>query len=115
MYRRLPRLSGLTGGVLAVCLLTATVAAQGGPKRYAVTQDRALAVTREVLVQQGFFVVRVETVRETSVLYYRRGNNGKGQGTGKLEKLVIRRDSGRVLFDETPVTLLVAIDLRLRL
>jgi hypothetical protein len=115
MYQQFRRLGGFTGGALALCLLTAPAAAQGGPKRYAVTHDRALTVTREVLIQQGFLVVRVETIRQTWVVYYRRGNQGKGKGKGKLEKLVIRRDSGRILFDETPAAILVAIDLRLRL
>ena len=43
------RLIGLSGAALALCLITAPVAAQGGPKRYAVTHDKALAVVREVL------------------------------------------------------------------
>lgn len=42
-------------------------------------------------------------------------NAGKGKGQGKLEKLVIRRDAGRILFVETPPAILLAIDLRLRL
>jgi protein-disulfide isomerase len=115
MYRQLRRLAGLAGGALALSLLTAPVAAQGGPKRYAVTHDRALAVTRDVLIQQGFVVVRVKAVGPTQVVYYRRGNQGKGKGKGKLEKLVIRRDADQILFVDTPSAILVAIDLRLRL
>jgi hypothetical protein len=115
MSQQLRRLAGLSGGALALCLMTAPVAAQGGPKRYAVTHDRALVVTREILIQQGFVVVRVETVKATQVVYYRRGNQGKGKGQGKLEKMVIRREADRILFIETPPAILLAIDLRLRL
>lgn len=115
MSQRLWKLAGLAGGALALCLVSAPVAAQGGPKRYAVTHDRALLVTRDVLVQQGFVVVRVETVKATQVIYYRRGNQGKGKGQGKLQKMVIRRDADRIVFVETPPAILLAIDLRLRL
>ncbi len=114
MYQQLRRLAGLVGGALALFLLIAPVAAQPGPKRYAATQDRALAVTRAVLIQQGFVVVRVEAVGPTQVVYYRRGNQGKGKGKGKLEKLIIRQEADRILFVATPSAILVAIDLRLR-
>ncbi len=115
MYQQLRRLVGFSGGALALCLMTAPVAAQGGPKRYAVTHDKALAVAREVLIQQGFVVVRVETVKATQVVYYRRGNQGKGKGQGKLEKMVIRREANRIVFVETPPAILLAIDIRIRL
>src|SRR5438034_104009 len=50
--------------LITVGLLVATAsaaAAQGkGPKKYAVTNDRALVVTREVLVRQGYDGVRIE-------------------------------------------------------
>ena len=115
MYQQLRRLAGICGSVLALCLMTAPVAAQGGPKRYAVTHDRALIVTREVLTKQGFVVVRVETVKATQVVYYRRGNQGKGKGQGKLEKMVIRREADRIVFVDTPPAILLAIDLRIRL
>jgi len=101
--------------LVALCLLSGPLAAQGNGKRYAVTHDRALVVTREVLVKQGYDVVRVEAVGATQVVYYRRGNQGKGKGKGKLEKLVIRRESNRIIFDDTPSSILVAIDLKLRL
>ena len=45
--------------VAAILLLSAgRLAAQGhGPKRYAVSKDRAVVVTREVLGRKGFEVV----------------------------------------------------------
>src|SRR3989442_7825610 len=67
----------------ALGLAAAPALAQGrGPKHYAVTNDRALVVTREVLVKQGYDVVRVENNGPDMVVWYRRGNIGRGPGKG---------------------------------
>ena len=117
--------------VAALALLAAPLAAQGkghendqgngqgrghGPKRYAVAADRAVGVTREVLVKQGYEVIRVETVGNDQVVWYRRGNMGRGRGKGPPVKMVIRRDpvAHSVVFLETPSDILVNIDVRLR-
>ena len=115
MSRPVRTLALLAVGALALTLFAAApVAAQGNSKHYAVTQDRALAVTRDVLVKQGYDVVRVESEGLTQVVYSRRGNQGKGKGKGKLEKFVIRRDVNRIVFVDTPSSILVAIDIRLK-
>src|SRR2546425_13250563 len=62
-----------------------------GPKRYAVPTDRALGVTREVLVKQGFEVIRVEAVGNDQVVWYRRGDMGGGRGEGPPGEEGIRR------------------------
>ena len=94
----------------------APLAAQGDHgKHYAVTSDRALVVTRQVLDEQGFEVVRIETQDHDRVVYYRRGNMGKGKGKGRLERLVVRRVENRIVFVDTPSAFLVQIDLRLKL
>jgi len=87
-----------------------------GPKRYGVAPDRAVVVTREVLVRQGFEVVRIETVGNDQVVWYRAGNRGRGRGKGPPVKMVIRRDpvANKVVFLETPSPILVDIDVRLR-
>ena len=87
-----------------------------GPKRYAVPTDRALGVTREVLVKQGFEVIRVEAGGNDQVVWYRAGNRGRGRGKGPPVKMVIRRDpvAHSVVFLETPSDILVNIDVRLR-
>src|SRR5881275_1282566 len=64
----------------------APAAAQGrgrgrGPKKYVVTNDRALVVTREVLVRHGYEVVRVEDGGPDVVVWYRRGNRGRDDTT----------------------------------
>jgi hypothetical protein len=104
--------------VLALALLAAApVAAQGrGPKKeFAVAPDRAISVTREVLVRQGFEVVRIQIVGNDRVIYYRRGNMGRGKGKGPLVKMIVRRVENRVVFVDTPDAILVDINVRLKL
>ena len=88
---------------------------QGAGKKYAVTTDRAIVVTREVLVRQGFEVIRIEERGPDRIVWYRRGNMGRGKGKGPPVKMVIRREANRVIFVETPSAILLDIDVRLRL
>jgi hypothetical protein len=83
--------------------------------KYVVSRDRAVVVTREVLVRQGYEVVRVERSGLTQVVWYRRGNMGRGRGKGPMEKLVIRQVNDRVYFEETSPAVLLDIDVRIRL
>lgn len=115
MFQRARSLVALGSAVVVLCLAATPLAAQGNGKRYEVTHDRAVTVTREVLVRQGYEVVRIETEGPTQVVYYRAGNRGKGKGKGKVEKMVIRREAERVIFVDTPAAILVDIDVRLRL
>jgi len=104
--------------LLALALLAvAPAAAQGrGPKKeFVIAPDRAISVTREVLVRQGYEVVRIETVKNDQVIYYRRGNMGRGKGKGPIVKMIVRRVENRVVFVGTPDGILVDINLRLRL
>jgi hypothetical protein len=93
------------------------LSAQGHrPKReFVVAPDRAISVTRDVLGRQGFEVVRIETVGNDRVIYYRRGNMGRGKGKGPIVKMIVRRVENRIVFLETPDAVLVDINLRLRL
>ena len=102
----------------ALAVLVAPLCAQGrGPKRYAVSGDRAVVVTREVLGRKGFEVVRVEQVGNDQIVWYRAGNRGRGRGKGPPVKMVIRRDpvANKIVFLETPSAILVDIDVRLRM
>ncbi len=105
--------------LLAVAALITTaipVAAQGkGPRKYAVRNDRALVVTKEVLVKQGYEVVRLENSGPDIIVWYRRGSMGRGRGKGPPVKMVIHREADRVIFVDTPSSILVDIDVRLRL
>ncbi len=88
---------------------------KGKAKHYAVSSDRAVSVTRTVLVEQGYRVVRVERVGATRVIYFRRGNNGRGKGKGPLQRMVIRTVRDRVVFEEAEPSVLVNIDVKLKL
>jgi len=102
--------------LLALAGAAAPAAAQGkGPKHYAVSHDRAIVVTREVLVKQGYDVVRVVIVGGDRVVYYRRGNMGKGKGKGPMQKMIIRRVENRIVFVDVPDVILFDIDIKLRL
>src|SRR2546425_12986042 len=105
----------LSLAVLALTVLALPAAAQGkGPKKYAVTTDRALVVTKDVLVAQGYEVVRVENSGRDYVVWYRRGNRGRGKGQGPLVRMVIHRAVDRVVFLNTPSAILVDIDVKLK-
>jgi hypothetical protein len=90
-------------------------AAKHAPKLYRANETKAISVTRTVLERQGYTVVRVERVGATRVVYYRRGNRGRGKGKGPLQKMVIRTVKDRVVFEETAPELMVDIDIKLRL
>ena|SRR6266536_2307548 len=102
--------------MVALVACAAPLTAQGrGPKKYAVTNDRALVVTREVLVKQGYEVVSVENSGHDVVVWYRRGNRGRGKGKGPPARMVIHRTEDRVVFLSAPSEVLVDIDVRLKL
>jgi hypothetical protein len=118
LLRRFAAGLALAAAALAVSVAPAQAQGKGkgkGPKHYAVTTDRAISVTRTVLVRQGYDVVRVERVGPTQVIYYRAGNRGRGKGKGRLEKMVIRTVDRRIVFEETPAAILVDIDVNLKL
>src|SRR6266511_813515 len=106
----------LLGALVLVVLAAAPATAQGRghKKEFAVAPDRAISVTRDVLVRQGFEVVRIETVGNDQVVYYRRGNMGRGKGKGPLVKMIVRRVQNRVVFIDTPDAILVDINVRLK-
>jgi hypothetical protein len=104
------------GLALIVCaVLPLGAQGRGHKKEFVVAPDRAISVTREVLVRQGYEVVRITTVGDDRVIYYRRGNMGRGKGKGPLVKMIVRRVENRVVFVDTPDGILVDINLRLRL
>ncbi len=102
-------------GLLTV-VLAGPVNAQGNSKNtFGVSVDVALEATRTTLVELGFEVVKLESKDEVLIVYYRRGNMGKGKGKGPMEKLVIRRVKQTVVFEESDPELLVKIQLTLKL
>ncbi len=108
---------------LALALITtltvsaAPAEAQGKAKNkhYIVSSNKAVSVTRTVLVRQGYSIVRIERVGPTHVVYYRRGNMGRGKGKGPVQRMVIRTIRDRVMFEETEPSVLLDTDIRLKL
>jgi hypothetical protein len=111
--------TGFALAVLALALSVAPAHAQGKgkgkDKHYTVSNDRAVTVTRNVLVRQGYDVVRIERVGTTQVVYYRAGNRGRGKGKGPVQKMVIRTVERRIVFENTPPAIMVDIDVNLKL
>jgi hypothetical protein len=101
--------------VAASAALPLAAQGRGHKKEFVVAPDRAISVTREVLVHQGYQVVRIETVGDDQVVYYRRGNMGRGKGKGPMVKMIVRRVQNRIVFVDTPDVILEDINLRLRL
>src|SRR2546429_7773306 len=84
--------------LLALGLVAAPLVAQGkGPKKYAVTNDRALGVTRDGLVKRGYEVARVDNSGHDVAVWDRRGNRGRGNGKGPPVRMVIHRSEDRVV------------------
>ena len=85
----------------------------GQAKKHVVTTDQAILVTRDVLGKHGYTVVRVVNDGDTRVVYYRRGNMGKGKGQGPIEKIIVRPTPDRVIFESAPKAVLVDINVKL--
>lgn len=58
-----------------------------GPK---ISKAQALSTTRDLLSRHGYEVVRVEQLDAGQVIWYRRGNMGRGKGKGPLVRMVVR-------------------------
>jgi len=86
-----------------------------GQAKKQVTAAQAVVVSRDVLVLHGFEVVRVETIKTGQVIYYRRGNNGRGRGLGPVEKMIVRPSGSTVVFEAAPAKVLLDIRVRLGL
>jgi hypothetical protein len=86
---------------------------QGHEDKSKVTVDVALGAVREVLVDKGYEVVRVEVEDDRRVVYYRAGNQGRGRGQGPPMRMVIRMTEERLVLDEAPDGLRVDIGIRL--
>ncbi len=83
------------------------------PKKEGISFELAITATRDVLGEKGFDVVRVEEDGDIQIVYYRRGNRGRGRGGGPVERLVIRRTDGRVQVEDAPDEIRVSIEIKL--
>ena len=78
-----------------------------------VTTSQAVIVTRDVLVANHYQIVNVAPSGATQVIYYRRGNMGKGRGLGPVQKIYVVPSGEVVRFTSVPDALLGTILRRL--
>jgi hypothetical protein len=77
------------------------------------TSDEAVDITRGVLREHGYELVRVEQRRDVRVVYYRRGNMGRGRGKGPIMYMIVRPSSDRIIIERAPSAVLLKINVRL--
>ena len=120
--------------LIATALLTTDLEAQGrgrghddGPDRVVIVQqgtkrpkrrkvrtsDEAVDVTRIVLREQGYQLVRVEQRGDVRVVYFRRGNMGRGRGKGPIMYMIVRPARERIFIERAPRGLTAQINIRL--
>ena len=78
-----------------------------------VSIEVAITATRDVLREQGFDIVRIEQEDDFQIVYYRRGNRGRGRGGGPVERLVIRWTPERVEVRDAPDEIRIGIEIKL--
>lgn len=78
-----------------------------------VSIEVAITATRDVLREQGFDIVRIEQEDDFQIVYYRRGNRGRGRGGGPVERLVIRWTPERVEVRDAPDEIRIGIEVKL--
>ncbi len=86
---------------------------QDKPKKEVVTVELAISATRDVLAEQGFDVVRIEEEDVLQIVYYRRGNRGRGRGWGPVERFVIRKVDDQVRIEDAPDGIRIGIEVKL--
>ncbi len=86
---------------------------QDKPKKEVVTVELAISATRDVLAEQGFDLVRIEEEGDLQIVYYRRGNRGRGRGRGPVERFVIRKVDGQVRIKDAPDGIRIGIEVKL--
>ncbi len=105
--------------LVAVVLTPAPAHAQGRGQNRAkkeketVSIEVAITATRDVLREKGFDVVRIEQEDDFQIVYYRRGNRGRGRGGGPVERLVIRWTPERLEVRDAPDEIRIGIEVKL--
>ena len=101
--------------VLTGLAFSPAAAQEKAKKSFSITADLALETTKTVLVAEGYDVVKLESQEELLIVYYRRGNMGKGKGKGPMEKMVIRRQRNVVVIEDLEPSILLKIEVALKL
>ena len=108
------------GIVLGTLVLTPAYAQDRGrgqnrakKEKATVSIEVAITATRDVLREQGFDIVRIEQEDDFQIVYYRRGNRGRGCGGGPVERLVIRWTPERLEVRDAPDDIRIGIEVKL--
>ena len=112
--RRLLQVLALSA-VLTGLAFSPAAAQEKTKQSFSITADLALETTKTVLVAEGYDVVKLESQEELLIVYYRRGNMGKGKGKGPMEKMVIRRQRNVVVIEDLEPSILLKIEVALKL
>ncbi len=108
-------------GIALVTVVLTPAHAQGrGRGQNKVKKDKetvsieiAITATRDVLREKGCDVVRIEQEDDFQIVYYRRGNRGRGRGGGPVERLVIRWTPERLEVRDAPDEIRIGIEVKL--
>ena len=110
----------LIGIALGTVVLTPAYAQDRGRGQNKANKDKAtvsvevtITATRDVLREQGFDIVRIEQEDDFQIVYYRRGNRGRGRGGGPVERLVIWWTPERVEVRDAPDEIRIGIEVKL--
>ncbi|MDH4042969.1 MAG: PepSY domain-containing protein [Gemmatimonadota bacterium] len=79
----------------------------------AVSVEMALSATKDVLVAQGFEVLRIEVQDGKQIVHYRAGNQGRGKGHGPPLRMVIQRTDDRIVVLDAPDEIKLEIGVKL--
>ena len=96
-------------------ILSPAAAQDKAKKSFSVSADLVLDATKLALVEEGYDVVKLDQQEELLVVYYRRGNMGKGKGKGPMERMVIRRQRDVIIIEEAEPSILLKIQVTLNL
>lgn len=118
---RTSRYLGVAAVLLMTALSTTPVLAQGrghdrgkpDPEKPKVTVQLTVSTARDVLLKQGYEVVRVEPREGYQIIYYRAGNRGRGRGQGPPARMIVRQVENRIVLEDAPEQVRVELGVRL--
>lgn len=118
---RTSRYLGVAAVLLMTALSTTPVLAQGrghdrgkpDPEKPKVTVQLTVSTARDVLLKQGYEVVRVQPREGYQIIYYRAGNRGRGRGQGPPARMIVRQMDNRIVLEDAPEQVRVELGVRL--
>jgi hypothetical protein len=78
-----------------------------------VTVQLTVSTAKDILVKQGYEVVRVEPKEGYQIIYYRAGNRGRGRGQGPPARMIVRQVADRIVLEDAPDQVRIELGIRL--